>query len=108
MISGRMFDLYWSRFTQQLNEKKISFSCNYGFKSSNPSLLIRIECNNSDSMGELCVWESGDCNMSLYVHENEDIQYKYDKIESDQDLYSHVEYLYNCIVNGTGNLNRFL
>jgi hypothetical protein len=62
LISKRGFDDFLPGLIARFTANKMVHTINYG-KPPSSSLFVRLE--SKDRVGEICVWESGDCNISL-------------------------------------------
>jgi hypothetical protein len=62
LISERGFDRYRPGLESRFKAHGLSFTIHYSKGSPLPSLRVRLE--NPERLGEVCVWESGHCDIT--------------------------------------------
>lgn len=62
LISERGFDSFRSGLEARFRANHLSFRILYSEDSPLPSLLVRLE--NAERLGEVCIWESGHCDIT--------------------------------------------
>jgi hypothetical protein len=62
LISERGFDSFRDGLEARFRAHRLSFRIHYSEGSPLPSLLVRLE--NAERLGEVCVWESGQCDIT--------------------------------------------
>ena len=62
LISERGFDRFRDGLEARFKAHHLSFRIHYSESSPHPSLLVGLE--NAERLGEMCVWESGHCDIT--------------------------------------------
>jgi len=63
LISGRGFDRFRNGLEARFTAHGLSYRIYYSESAPLPSLLVRLE--GRERSGEVCVWESGHCNITI-------------------------------------------
>ncbi len=63
LIGARGFDRFREGLEARFGAHRLTYKIHYGETPPNSSLLVRLE--SKDRIGEVCAWESGDCEVQL-------------------------------------------
>lgn len=85
LISERGFDRFRDGLEARFKVHRLDFTIHYSEASPVPSLLVRLE--NQERAGEICVWERGDCEMTVTSLADGNIRDKHTKLDSSDEFH---------------------
>ena len=87
LISGRGFDAFRTGLESRFRANRLAYTIRYAEPPSG-SLFVRLE--SGDRIGELCAWESGNCEVQLAEFKNEGVSSVHHQLESAQDFHARL------------------
>ncbi|HEY1719351.1 MAG TPA: hypothetical protein VGH42_13815 [Verrucomicrobiae bacterium] len=97
LISEKEFDRYRDGFEARFRANHLAFSIKYSERSPNPSLYIRLE--GPERIGDICVWESGDCDLNFTAFTDRQMKSKHIQLASADAFHNHLAALFRFLVN---------
>lgn len=95
LISERGFDQYRDGLEARFRAHNVSFSIHYSEGTSDPTLLVRLESD--DRLGEVCVWESGNCNFTAASTEEGQFRDEHVVLESPDGFHERLAALFRYV-----------
>jgi len=94
LISDRGFDAVRSGLESRFHASGLAYTIRYGEPPSF-SLFIRLE--SGERIGEVCAWESGDCEVQLAEFKKEGIGAMHYELKSDQDFHTRLAEVFRFV-----------
>jgi hypothetical protein len=94
LISGRGFDAFRPGLESRFRANRLVYSIRYG---EPPSLSLLVRRESADRMGEVCAWESGDCEVQLATVAQDDIDTRNYCLESDSDFHRRLAEVFRFV-----------
>ena len=96
LITGRGFDAYRADLERRYRANGLRYLIHYGQPPSF-SLLVRLE--SEERIGELCAWESGDCEVQLaaFKDEEKDIRSIHHRLNSGEELHARLAEVFRFV-----------
>jgi hypothetical protein len=95
LISERGFDNFRSGLESRFRANGLTYIIRYGEPPSF-SLFVRLE--SKVRIGELCAWESGDCEVQMAEFEKEGVESVHCQLRSDQDFHEYLAEVFRFVV----------
>lgn len=94
LISERGFDAFRPGLESRFRANRLAYTIHYG---EAPSLSLFVRLESEERIGELCAWESGDCEVQLAVFKKEGIESVHHQLKSDQDFHSRLAEVFRFV-----------
>lgn len=98
LISGRGFDRYRSGLEARFATHGLNYSFYYSKGTPNPTLLVRL--GNHERLGELCVWESGHCDLTVGSIHGSEQKYWHLVLDSEERFHEQLAAMFIFITKG--------
>jgi hypothetical protein len=92
LICERGFDSFRDGLEARFKVHRLDFTIHYSEPSPIPSLLVRLE--NQERAGEICVWESGNCDMTVVSLTDGNFRAKHIKLDSSDGFHQQLAALF--------------
>jgi hypothetical protein len=71
LIGARGFERFRQGLEARFDAHRLVYKIHYGETPPNSSLLVRLE--SKDRIGEVCAWESGDCDVQIAEFQKDEV-----------------------------------
>ena len=96
LIGKRGFERFREGLEARFGAHRLAFKIHYGETPPNSSLLIRLE--SKDRIGEVCAWESGDCDVQLAEFEKDEVPRSvHHRLKSGDDFHADVAEVFRFV-----------
>ena len=96
LISGRGFDSFLPGLQSRFRANRLAFSFHYSAGSPDPSLYIRLE--GEQRLGDVCLWESGHCDLNVATVAEGTIRSQHFAEQSAPEFHKHLAALFRFVV----------
>lgn len=94
LISERGFDAFRNGLESRFRANRLAYTIHYGQPSSF-SLFVRLE--SAERIGEICAWESGDCEVQTAALKKEGIKSVHHQLKSDADFHARLAEVFRFV-----------
>jgi len=97
LISDRGFEAFRTGLESRSRANRLAFKIHYGEPPSS-SLFVRLE--SEERIGEVCAWESGDCEVQMAEFKKGDIASVHHQLKSDRDFHARLAEVLRFVSKG--------
>jgi hypothetical protein len=94
LISERGFEDFRTGLEGRFRANRLAYTIHYGAPPSF-SLFVRLE--SEERIGEVCAWESGDCEVQLGEFKKDGIKSVHHQLKSDYDFHSRLAEVFRFV-----------
>jgi len=96
LIGEKGFERFRRGLESRFNAHRLSYTIQYGETPPNSSLFVRLESDTR--IGEICAWESGNCDISLADQQTDDgIKDKHYELRDSNDFHQRLAEMIRCV-----------
>jgi len=97
LIGAKAFERFREGLESRFGAHRLRFKIQYGETPPNSSLFVRLE--SEDRIGEICAWESGDCDLQFADFEKEGIKSVHHRLTTSDDFHDRLAEVFRFVAH---------